>query len=211
MYNLTCDATDISSPYTPSPQQYLPGGGLILQTAPVSQVGSQIFTPPIANANAPQVMTTPSTPGPNCHFPDSRPHLLSRDSRISLPDEAKQFIANMADSPVPSPRLDGFAKRGSSPLAAQPETARSENAGGLAPPVCTRLGGADSPGGTSEFLDMNEDDDGESEADDERSAVTGTELEYDGSDAGLGRNSSRQPPQSIPQGVSFCFCIALTL
>ena len=31
---------------------------------------------------------------------EDRPQLLSRDSRISLPEEAKQYIANMSDSPV---------------------------------------------------------------------------------------------------------------
>lgn len=37
---------------------------------------------------------------------EDRPQLLSRDSRISLPEEAKHYIANMADSPVPSPRTE---------------------------------------------------------------------------------------------------------
>ncbi|KAJ4473739.1 hypothetical protein J3R30DRAFT_3511370 [Lentinula aciculospora] len=33
---------------------------------------------------------------------------LSRESRISLPDEAKQYIANMGESPAPSPRAEMF-------------------------------------------------------------------------------------------------------
>lgn len=34
--------------------------------------------------------------------------MLSRESRISLPDEAKQYIANMGESPIPSPKIDAF-------------------------------------------------------------------------------------------------------
>ncbi|KAJ3809595.1 hypothetical protein F5876DRAFT_43561 [Lentinula aff. lateritia] len=41
-------------------------------------------------------------------------HPLSRESRISLPDEAKQYIANMGESPVPSPRVEMFNKTSSS-------------------------------------------------------------------------------------------------
>ncbi|PFH46114.1 hypothetical protein AMATHDRAFT_183891 [Amanita thiersii Skay4041] len=33
---------------------------------------------------------------------------FSRDSRISLPDEAKQYIASMSDSPMSSPHVDAF-------------------------------------------------------------------------------------------------------
>ncbi|KIY52893.1 RhoGAP-domain-containing protein, partial [Fistulina hepatica ATCC 64428] len=36
---------------------------------------------------------------------------LSRESRISLPDEARRYIANMVDSPVPSPKPDASFQR----------------------------------------------------------------------------------------------------
>lgn len=36
---------------------------------------------------------------------ESRGQVLSRESRISLPDEARQYIAAMGESPVPSPRV----------------------------------------------------------------------------------------------------------
>lgn len=35
-----------------------------------------------------------------------RPQILSRESRISLPEEAKRYYATMQDSPLPSPRLE---------------------------------------------------------------------------------------------------------
>ncbi|CAL1714858.1 unnamed protein product [Somion occarium] len=39
----------------------------------------------------------------------SRPYALSRESRISLPEEAKRYYATMSESPVPSPRVtQGF-------------------------------------------------------------------------------------------------------
>lgn len=42
---------------------------------------------------------------------EDRPQLLSRDSRISLPEEAKHYIANMSDSPLPSPRTDALSSK----------------------------------------------------------------------------------------------------
>lgn len=42
---------------------------------------------------------------------DGRGQPLSRESRITLPDEARQYIAAMGESPVPSPRIDAFAQR----------------------------------------------------------------------------------------------------
>ena len=83
-------------------------------------------------------------------IPEGRGHLLSRDSRISLPDEAKQYIANMTDSPVPSPRVDVFATR-PKPLpvhAASRENGRDDH-------------------GESEFLDMDEEDEDSEEEDDQ--------------------------------------------
>lgn len=61
---------------------------------------------------------------------------LSRDSRITLPDEARHYIANMADSPAGSPRTGTFNSK--------PAT-HSDNAS-LASQV------------KSEFLDLEEED-----------------------------------------------------
>ncbi|KAF8196658.1 hypothetical protein K438DRAFT_1967677 [Mycena galopus ATCC 62051] len=70
----------------------------------------------------PQITTSPETPveapSPSALQPpnalallnDARSQTLSRESRISLPDEARQYIANMA-TPVPSPQVDAFAPR----------------------------------------------------------------------------------------------------
>lgn len=73
---------------------------------------------------------------------EDRPHLLSRDSRISLPEEAKHYIANMSDSPV------------------LPSSKPKVSASVFSPPP---------PGRKSEFLEMgdedNEDNDEQSEDD----------------------------------------------
>ncbi|KAF5316509.1 hypothetical protein D9619_006169 [Psilocybe cf. subviscida] len=73
----------------------------------------------------------------------SPPHLLSRDSRISLPDEASRYIQNMSDSPAASPRTDVFPA---------PRSKLSNTM--FPPPPAAR---------ESEFLDM--DDDGDEEGD----------------------------------------------
>ncbi|KAJ7257866.1 hypothetical protein B0H12DRAFT_1282145 [Mycena haematopus] len=85
----------------------------------------------------PQITTSPETPvdspspsslqGPSAAalLSDARSQALSRESRISLPDEARQYIANMGDTPSPSPKVDAFAPRAlptapSEPLSASP-------------------------------------------------------------------------------------------
>ncbi|KAJ7623404.1 hypothetical protein FB45DRAFT_925555 [Roridomyces roridus] len=52
---------------------------------------------------------------------DMRGQFVSRDSRISLPDEARRYIANMGDTPVPSPQVDAFAPRPAPPPAEESE------------------------------------------------------------------------------------------
>jgi RalA-binding protein 1 len=127
-----------------------------------------------------------------------RSQMLSRDSRISLPDEARQYIANMTDSPVPSPRADAFAAQFAGPARAlQPQIQIPTNPGGLAPPTPGAIGEADSPGGTSEFLDMGDEEDDED--DDQDSAITGpeadTETEYEVVDTPSPDGSQKQRPQ----------------
>lgn len=68
---------------------------------------------------------------------EDRPQLLSRDSRISLPEEAKHYIANMSDSPVlPS--------------------SKSKLSASVFPPLSGR---------ESEFLEMDDEDNEQSEGD----------------------------------------------
>jgi len=82
---------------------------------------------------------------------ESRPY-LSRDSRISLPDEARQYIANMADSPVASPMTTTFSGSAPAPAVAQAATIREET-------------------DDSEFLEMDDDNDDEDEDEGEAGRV----------------------------------------
>lgn len=82
---------------------------------------------------------------------DHRPRFLSRDSRISLPEEARHYIANMAESPVPSPRVDAFSPQ-------------SKLSASVFPPLPNITNGS---ARESEFLDMDEEED--EEDDDEQS------------------------------------------
>ncbi len=84
---------------------------------------------------------------------DPRQFMQSRDSRISLPDEASRYIQNMTDSPVTSPRTDAFSPK-------------SKLSSSVFPPVAD---GASQSGRESEFLDMDEE--GEEEDSDEESAA----------------------------------------
>ncbi|KAF8886912.1 hypothetical protein BD779DRAFT_540718 [Infundibulicybe gibba] len=53
------------------------------------------------------------------------PHNLSCESWISLPDEVKQYITHMGESPVPSPNsVDAFAPRSRGPPTTLPEPPR---------------------------------------------------------------------------------------
>lgn len=202
-------STDAPIPYNPPTRQN--NGAMTPQTAPAgfnsertqnaSTLKGQSY-PTMPNPPSPSTVTIPPGSSPNnllSSIPEGRPHLLSRESRISLPDEAKQYIANMADSPVPSPRLDGFTtKPGPSLRMVQPRITISPNIVALVPPAPGRLDEADSPG-ASEFLDMNEDEDDDSQADDEQSAVTGPEADDEGFDSGSVQESFHHT-HSIPQG-----------
>lgn len=63
----------------------------------------------------------------------NRPNIsmeLSRESRITLPEEARQYIANMVDSPQQSPKMGKSSIRSSPPLNqnSKPDTRRSNSA-----------------------------------------------------------------------------------
>ncbi|RDB20931.1 hypothetical protein Hypma_011957 [Hypsizygus marmoreus] len=211
-----------SAPYTPPSQQYHYSGGSTPQTAPPGFGGPALDPPqslprtsttPVVQSQ-PQILTTPApqTPPPIIATSTSstsngmlstliepRPQALSRESRISLPDEARQYIANMTDSPVPSPRVDAFAaKFGPTSRAVQPIQIPESSPGGLTAP--SRTDDAESPGESSEFLDLNEDDDDDDEADDEQSAYTGPEADDDTTDNASLQDTPRQPSVSVPQG-----------
>lgn len=123
--------------------------------------------------------------------------MISRESRISLPDEARQYIANMTDSPLASPRVDGFLAKftGLPPQITIPESPRS-----LAPPAGI-IAEADSPGGTSEFLDMGEEE--EDEDDEHDSIITGPEADTETENEGVDTTSPQDasPKQQSQEDV----------
>lgn len=97
----------------------------------------------------------------------------------------------MADS------LDASSKVSSKP----PRSVRSQIPEHSSDPQpSATLAESDSPRGTTGFLDMNEDEEDESEIDDDRSALTGPdETEFEGVDGGLPR-ALRQQIQGIAKG-----------
>lgn len=119
----------------------------------------QVVTTPASSPNPAQIVTNKATPNGmlSTIVEGPRPHMLSRESRVSLPDEAKQYIANMADSPVASPRADAFAAKFGAASRSHPEIQIPDGVDGVGTPGA--IGEEDSPGGTKEFLDMRHEDD----------------------------------------------------
>ncbi|PBK99332.1 RhoGAP-domain-containing protein [Armillaria gallica] len=161
---------------TPPPQQssHSPSyqAGFTPQTAPAG------FTSPPTQPPSLTIYNSPTTPVPSQPQPSSSSALsvdarqLSRESRITLPDEASNYIANMVDSPVPSPRFNDNFNATKSPLAGIAN-------GGAAPsdPDHSSPITPDSQK-KSEFLDMDEDppdEDEEEEDTDERDAYDAVE------------------------------------
>lgn len=106
-------------------------------------------TPTIITTNAglshPQQpsLTSPQSQLLSATTPVTRSPYLSRDSRISLPDEARQYIANMADSPIASPRTNDFSTASS--VATPPTTMKTSTS-------------------REEFLELEEEEDDEYDA-----------------------------------------------
>jgi len=100
------ESSSSSLPYTnaPQPTLTLPTNGLNPSTSSLATSVSSISN--MANSsNGFDAYDAPTmTTNPSLLSADSR--VLSRDSRVSLPDEAKRYIANMGESPFPSPRLN---------------------------------------------------------------------------------------------------------
>lgn len=121
--------------------------------------------------------------------------MLSRESRISLPEEAKRYYANLSDSPMPSPNVgaSGFPSGSgqSSPVKPQlsqvvevPEVLRSHSGTPSHASSSTRASGEQSRKSADElapFLDMGDEDSEYSGLEDR--AVNG-ESAYDGMDDG---------------------------
>ncbi|KAG6819972.1 hypothetical protein H0H93_006875 [Arthromyces matolae] len=195
---------DVSPSPSPHASPSLHFLGSAPQTAPVSAkpldsyptiTRSPTSQTPTTPANA-QIPSAPSSGGFLTTVLEAHPRMLSRDSRISLPDEARQYIANMVDSPVPSPQIDVFSGKEGTATRPRPQLDIPNNITTLAPP--TTVNDADSPGRSSEFLDLNEDDDEEGEdddhyeeADDEESATT----ELDGDMATASNSSALETPR----------------
>ncbi|KAJ7109094.1 hypothetical protein C8R44DRAFT_275493 [Mycena epipterygia] len=127
--NESSSTAQSSVPHTP-PQQRQPPAMFTPQTAPAtfSQAPAHSHTPHASTStitSTPEITaSSPSSPADTAQplpprvngnmlaaLSDSRSQPLSRESRISLPDEARQYIANMGETPVPSPRVDAFAPR----------------------------------------------------------------------------------------------------
>ncbi|KAH0582658.1 hypothetical protein H2248_010578 [Termitomyces sp. 'cryptogamus'] len=211
--DVTHGASSTSMFYTSSSQQHY-NGGVTPQTVSAAsgdpsldayqtssmqpQPQSQISATPLPPSTAAQAISASLS---NEMLPRSRPEMLSRDSRISLPDEARQYIANMTDSPVPSPRVDAFVgEEGNASQLPQPQIQVSHNSDPLASQVSVVLAEADHPGGSSEFLDMNGDDDEqdvkadhETETDDEESAAPEADEDMDATSLPL-----ETPKQTTP-------------
>ncbi|KAG6868789.1 hypothetical protein C0993_010419 [Termitomyces sp. T159_Od127] len=155
----------------------------ILMT-PVTSSLSQTSTTPLTSLTASQTTITADVLSA---APQNRPGMMSRDSRISLPDEARQYIANMSDSPVPSPRMDVFAsKEGSASQFSQPQSQISQSSISLVPPVSANLTEVDCPGESSDFRDPgggggqgDHEADHDAESDNEELAAPGADEHMD--------------------------------
>ncbi|EGO22115.1 hypothetical protein SERLADRAFT_362535 [Serpula lacrymans var. lacrymans S7.9] len=132
----------------------------------------------------------PPSSGSSLSLPSQNPVMLSpivehrgpsRDSRVSLPDEAKRYIANMGESPVPSPKLSGFGSPRASPDP-QGRQALASNASDNASSASLALDKSSSrrdhadkdpvpeDTGAAQFLDLG--DEGEDEEVDEKKLIS---------------------------------------
>lgn len=173
---------DFSSQNTPqtAPAEYLSNNSMYTPVTPHGQ--GTLSTPQIITSisipNAPDrdQHTSPISQKASNNLTALSPairHPLSRESRISLPDEAKQYIANMGESPVPSPRVEMFNKTSSSHSSVPVSPVRGKD---------------------REFLDMEEEPDDDNDDGDEEDDESGEEPdeEYEVVD------SSSAAPNSAP-------------
>ncbi|KAF9268963.1 RhoGAP-domain-containing protein [Marasmius fiardii PR-910] len=131
------------------------------QSAPVIHTNPTIQTPQTATPkdiqihsgqSPPEIQTSLTTPTISSHLNTTSSLIpppqasLSRDSRITLPDEARQYIANMTDSPLASPGIDTLGPDSGRPVHKETSVAS------LDPPISARSGN------DSEFLDFDEEE-----------------------------------------------------
>ncbi|KAF9048281.1 RhoGAP-domain-containing protein [Hymenopellis radicata] len=155
--SVSTTGTSVSYSQTPPPQSNYHHSSS--HSASTPQTAPPDFSSPSVQNSTPQ-QTFSSSPMPNPYSPPPQlallsvngAHQLSRDSRISLPDEARQYIANMVDSPAPSPKVGAFAAS-KSPLAA----ASINTVNGRESPQIVIKG---------EFLDFDDDGDDDDDVDD---------------------------------------------
>ncbi|THH19439.1 hypothetical protein EW146_g1736 [Bondarzewia mesenterica] len=144
---------------------------------------------PIGHSRGPSAQLIPESLQPGQSMPsvhhstsnlslpmDTRPHMLSRDSRVSLPDEAKRYITTMTDSPLTSPRWREHShSRTSSPAPSSHNPAAAQELNIDKPPARKDL----SDGG--EFLDLDLDDEEDSVDDsiNEQSSISTSPIELE--------------------------------
>ena len=117
-------------------------------------------------------------------LPVERPHMISRDSHVSLPDEAKRYITTMTDSPLPSPRLPDQS-RTSSP-------ARSMNSPSNAQESNTDKSSLRKDFSDSEFLDMEDEEGSIDDSLNDRSAASASPADIEAEpDVSQGRGKPR--------------------
>ncbi|THU88684.1 RhoGAP-domain-containing protein [Dendrothele bispora CBS 962.96] len=143
----------------------------------------QITTPPSSNLSTernPQV-TFPSSLAPAMDAP------LSRDSRITLPDEAKHYIANMSESPFPSPRGDSFNRQAPPSQLSQSHVLPADD---REPPTTASSSTGARDTEDHEFLDMRDEEEGDDDDLDGREIADGYEV------VDVPPTSTQRPPQS---------------
>ncbi|EGN92200.1 hypothetical protein SERLA73DRAFT_117654 [Serpula lacrymans var. lacrymans S7.3] len=157
-----------------------------------SSTSTSSRTPSLQSSTVPPNSTLypPPSSGSSLSLPSQNPVMLSpivehrgpsRDSRVSLPDEAKRYIANMGESPVPSPKLSGFGSPRASPDP-QGRQALASNASDNASSASLALDKSSSrrdhadkdpvpeDTGAAQFLDLG--DEGEDEEVDEKKLIS---------------------------------------
>ncbi|TFY55172.1 hypothetical protein EVJ58_g8417 [Rhodofomes roseus] len=204
------------SGYRPSIDTARPTGKVLLTPAPDStrplRDSLPTRVPPSPHTQSPSTQhSSPDTPSnhslspySNGGEPNARPG-LSRESRISLPEEAKRYYANLADSPMPSPGL-GSSEMSSSespaktqlPLVAEvAESLRSQSgtpasSSGARSRSTTAVGDEAAP-----FLDMGDGDSMHS-SEQGRPSITENGLPYDDRDSTLTRREKEAIPEDFP-------------
>lgn len=160
--NSSTHSSSTSTETPPPPSTFLSPPKLNPQTAAYSSMMQAALAPHQMSAS----MLSPAIETPKIAA------TIARDSRISLPDEAKRYIANMGESPNLSPKMVGFQGQGqgqSRPASDSPLTQSQPNTQGQSQTQSSETGGG-------EFLDVNgaivDDDNDEDDEDDEDEVET---------------------------------------